>query len=88
MRVKYLKKFSKDLDSITDQKMLDRIKKRIIEIESASSKKEVKGLKKLKANPTAYRIRIGQYRMGVYIQDETIEIARIVHRKDIYDVFP
>lgn len=88
MRVKFLKKFSKDLDKISDQKMLNRIEERIFEIEKASSQNKIKGLKKLKGFNSAFRIRIGSYRIGVFIIDDTVEFARIAHRKDIYDVFP
>ena len=36
----------------------------------------------------AYRIKIGDYRIGVFIEEDTIEFVRFVHRKDIYKKFP
>ena len=45
-------------------------------------------LKKLKGFKTAYRIRIGDYRIGVFIDGDIVEFARVVHRKDIYRLFP
>lgn len=35
-----------------------------------------------------YRIRIGDYRIGIFVEGKTVEFARVVHRKDIYQQFP
>ena len=34
--------------------------------------------------PLTYRFRVGDYRIAFYINDETIIIDRIEHRKDVY----
>jgi mRNA interferase RelE/StbE len=44
--------------------------------------------KKLTGYKTAYRIRMGQYRIGFYYEHKTIELVRILHRKEIYRYFP
>ncbi|WP_374754821.1 type II toxin-antitoxin system RelE family toxin [Dyadobacter psychrophilus] len=44
--------------------------------------------KKLKGFSNAYRIRIGDYRVGIFVENNIVELARIAHRKDIYKVFP
>ncbi len=36
----------------------------------------------------AYRIKIGDYRIGIFVESKVVEMARFVHRKDIYKVFP
>ncbi|HNV38993.1 MAG TPA: type II toxin-antitoxin system RelE/ParE family toxin [Methanoculleus sp.] len=35
-----------------------------------------------------YRIRVGQYRIGCRIQDETLIFYRVKSRDEIYGVFP
>ena len=35
-----------------------------------------------------YRIRLGDYRIGIEIQKDTIIFTRFLHRKDIYKFFP
>ncbi len=45
-------------------------------------------IKKLSGHVSAYRLRIGDYRVGFFIVDETVILDRVVHRKDIYKVFP
>ena len=46
------------------------------------------GLKKLSGHPEAYRIRVGDYRLGIFYSDEIITIARFLKRNDIYKLFP
>ncbi len=88
MKVIFLDKFSKDLDKLNDKKARQSIKKAIIKVEQAPSVGKITGLKRLKGEKGAYRLRVGYYRIGLYIQGDTIEMARVAHRKDIYDVFP
>ncbi len=88
MKVSFLARFSKDLDAITDPKVKADIKATIEQVKTAPSRKAILNLKKLQGYKTAYRIRIGNYRIGVFIEKGTVEFARVVDRKDIYKVFP
>ena len=66
MRIQYLSKFSKDLDKIN----LPAVKKSILnvieEVKVADSINQIGNVKKLVGFKSAYRIRIGQYRIGVF----------------------
>jgi mRNA interferase RelE/StbE len=62
--------------------------KLIHEIEAADSLSKISNLKKLSGHKSAYRIRIGDYRIGFFYESEKVIFARIVHRKEIYKVFP
>jgi mRNA interferase RelE/StbE len=88
MKVEFLKKFSKDLDGVGSKSVkLNAIK--VIELmESVNSFDEIPNTKKLRGHKSAYRIRVGDYRLGFFFENATISIARFVHRKDIYKVFP
>lgn len=88
MIVEFLDKFNKDVDKLKDAKAKDALIKAISKVEKAATLLEIPNLKKLKGEKFAYRIRIGEYRIGLYIEDNIVEFARIVHRKDIYKVFP
>ena len=88
MKVEYLKGFKKDLLGLTNKQLNVSIKKLIGDLESAESISIIKNIKKLKGHNYAYRIRIGDYRIGVFYEGETVELARLAHRKDIYKVFP
>ena len=42
----------------------------------------------MKGYAVSYRIRIGNCCLGIYFENDTVKLARIVHRKDIYKYFP
>jgi mRNA interferase RelE/StbE len=83
-----LKKFSKDLDKIANPKQLKIILDLIRLVENAENIQQIPSIKKLTGFTDAYRIRVGDFRIGVFLGDDTIEFARIAHRKDIYKLFP
>ena len=63
--------------------------RRIIELmESADSLDKISNLKKLKGHKSAYRVRVGDYRMDFFFENSTILIGRFLHRKEIYKMFP
>jgi mRNA interferase RelE/StbE len=88
MKVIYLRSFLKDVKAIKDRKLKDSIKKVILEVKSSNSLNEIQGLVKMKNYSNAYRLRIGNYRFGLFIEGDIIEIARFLKRNDIYKLFP
>ena len=88
MKVEFLAKFNKDLDKIDDKIIRQKILEIIEEIESVEKISGLSKLKKLSGFKSAYRIRIDDYRLGFFFENDVCELARIVHRKDIYKVFP
>jgi len=88
MKVIFLNSFKKDLKKIKNNSLKSKIKDIIIDIEKASDLKSIKNNKRLVGNSTAYRIRTGNYRLGYYYENNTIELARFLKRNDIYKVFP
>lgn len=88
MKVAYLKKFSKDLDKIKQPKDHAAILEIIELVKEVDQITEVPGLKKLTGYEDAFRIRSGDYRIGVFVSEDLVEFARVAHRKDIYKIFP
>ncbi len=88
MEVIFLKKFSKDLDNINHSKDLKSIATVIELVKSVDNIVEVPGVKKLTGFDDAFRIRSGNYRIGVFVEGNIIQFARVAHRKDIYKIFP
>lgn len=35
-----------------------------------------------------YRIRMGDYRLGIIVEGEVVTFVRFLHRRDIYGYFP
>ncbi|MBP9665285.1 MAG: hypothetical protein KBD94_11735 [Pyrinomonadaceae bacterium] len=88
MKVEFLKRFSKDIDEITVRSVRSALKRVIELMESADTLGKIPNTKKLKGHKTAYRIRVGEYRLGFFFENKTIILARFVNRKDIYKLFP
>jgi mRNA interferase RelE/StbE len=88
MIVKIDKSFNKDTDKIKDKILLLDIADCIEALEKADNIKSIKNIKKLKGSADFYRIRIGDYRIGLEVKNKTIELIRFLHRKDIYKYFP
>jgi mRNA-degrading endonuclease RelE of RelBE toxin-antitoxin system len=88
MKVEFLKKFSKDLDNIKTKSVKQSIIRLIELMEEVDALDKIPNTKKLKGHRRAYRTRIGDYRAGFFFENSTILLARFLHRKDIYKIFP
>jgi mRNA interferase RelE/StbE len=86
MEVKYETKFQKDLREITDQNLLKRLRSIIEECKNANGIHMIHNLKKLKGYKTFYRIRVGDYRIGIEIVENTILQEFYIGKKSI-DIF-
>lgn len=88
MKIIFLSHFSKDIDKLRLQKIKADVLFVIKHVENANNITEIKNLKKLTGHKYAFRIKIGNYRIGVFIENNILEFARIAHRKDVYNLFP
>lgn len=88
MDIRFEKSFAKDLKSLKNKTLLDRVKSIIEEIKNVESIIEINNLRKLKGYDGFYRIKFGDYRIGIEFIDNEIIFTRFLHRKDIYRFFP
>ena len=88
MKVEFLKQISRDLDRVTSKSVKQSVIRIIEQIEKVDSLDKIPNTKKLKGHKSAYRIRVGDYRLGFFFENSTILLARFLHRKDIYKIFP
>jgi mRNA interferase RelE/StbE len=72
--------FRKDFSKHKDPKLAKVILGVIDEIAAAEKLSDINSLKKLKNRKTAYRIRIGDYRIGLVIIDKTAIFAAFTHQ--------
>jgi mRNA interferase RelE/StbE len=82
------KSFEKDTDEITDKKLLKSLSDHIKDIQKFSRLSDIKNCKKLKGSKNAYRIKIGNYRIGFIFENQTVQFIRFLHRNKVYDFFP
>ena len=88
MNVIYLESLVKDLKKIKDKKLLKNLSTIFMKLENVDDLLKISSVKKISGHPDAYRIRIGDYRLGIYYNENETSIARFVKRNDIYKVFP
>ena len=80
--------FAKDLRRIKDKNSRRRIQHIIAEVKSANNLDDVHNLIKMQGYDTFYRIRFGDYRIGIELLDAKVIFVRALHRKDIYRKLP
>ncbi|MBW2067172.1 MAG: type II toxin-antitoxin system RelE/ParE family toxin [Deltaproteobacteria bacterium] len=89
MEVLYAKRFSKDLDTIRHEAKIKRGLLDLIDrIKEADSLGDLKDVRKIEGYQGYYRIKVGDYRLGVKAEKNRIELIRFLHRKEIYRRFP
>lgn len=89
MKVEFKQSFAKDLKKKSkDRKLLIKVEQIIKQVDEASDTHQIQNLKKLKADGSFYRIRSGNYRLGLIIDGDTAIFIRLLHRSEIYRYFP
>ena len=88
MELLYGKKFSKDID---DLRKNARTRKALLEVienfRKAGSLADLKDVRKIEGYQKYYRIKVGEYRLGIKVTKNKAELIRFLHRKDIYNDF-
>lgn len=88
MKIGFDKRFEKDFDKMPSE-IQKSIKISIQNVIESNSAKEISNLKKLTGFKNYFRIKVGNYRIGIYLENEdTIIFSRVLHRKEIYRYFP
>ncbi len=88
MEIKIDKSFQKDTRKIKDKSVLQKVANTIANVKRAEKLEDVRNLKKIQGTTSMYRIRIGDYRLGIIVIESSVEFIRCLHRKDIYKYFP
>ena len=89
MKILYTKSFERDIDEVRSS---PGIRKRLLgvieKLKETESLVEVPGVRKIEGYASYFRIKIGDYRLGMKMAGDTLELIRFLHRKDIYRRFP
>ena len=65
-----------------------RVRQAIEQVEAAEDLRRVRRARRLSGSRSFYRIRIGEYRIGLAVEASDVEFVRVLHRRDIYRYFP
>jgi len=88
MKIEFKKSFLKELKKLKNKSLKNDIANLIAKVENAENIKQIKNLKKLTGYDNYYRVRIGDYRIGIKVENKIIYFVVFEHRKDIYRSFP
>lgn len=89
MRLRYTKSFEKDIEALRRHADIRKRLAAIIQnLKTVSSLRELHGVRKIDGYENYYRLRIGDYRLGIKLTGDTLELIRFLHRKEIYRRFP
>ena len=88
-KVEYKKRFLTELSKLPED-VQSQAEKVVFEDLICENPFDLGYIEKMKGYPGNYKIRIGQYRIGITVdKQKTILVCnRIAHRKDIYRIFP
>lgn len=87
--VKYTKKFLKEMNALP-QEVQSRIETIVFQELECQNPFELGYLSKMKGYTDKYKIRIGDYRIGITVdkKQQVIICQRVGHRREIYREFP
>ncbi|WP_031386108.1 type II toxin-antitoxin system RelE family toxin [Desulfonatronum thiodismutans] len=89
MNVRYAKRFLKDIDKLKEEQVVKReILNIITTLKNAENLAGIPNIKPLKGYSQYFRIKVGDYRLGFKKTEESLDLIRFLHRKDIYRLFP
>jgi len=78
MKTIYLESFERDIRKLKERKIKSELLELIDYIKKSGSLTEIKNLKKIKGEKKFYRIRVGDYRLGIKIEGETVTFIRFL----------
>ena len=87
--VEYTRKFLKELAALPVE-IQSRVEPIVFEALESADPFKLGYLEKMKGYSDKYKIRIGDYRIGITLDknSQTIICERIAHRREIYRIFP
>ena len=88
MKVEFKRSFVEDLERVRDKGLKERVRQAIERVEGAQTFQEIENVRKLRGGERYYRIRIGDYRLGLVLEGDRVVFVRFLHRKDVYRYFP
>ena len=88
MEIRYRTSFGRDLRRERNSDLRRRVERIVEQLQSAPSVASVSGLAAMQGHANHYRVRVGDYRLGIIVDGDTAILVRFLHRRDIYRHFP
>lgn len=88
MNISVDKSFEKDTDKLLNKKLLLKIADCMEHVMECKQLADIQNLKKLQGFKNYYRIRLGDYRLGIRVEKDHLIFERCLHRNEIYKYYP
>ncbi len=89
MKVESSSRFIRDIRRISAPALARRVNQKIAEIEAAASIRDVSNVRRMNTpSGIHYRVRIGDYRLGIIVEGQVAVLVAFGPRDDIYRRFP
>jgi mRNA interferase RelE/StbE len=88
MQVEITHKFHKQVKACNDKSIRLKILSIIEAVSASDNLQDFPNLKKLTGYKNCFRIRMGDYRIGIVVDSNRVIFAAFDHRSDIYKYFP
>ena len=83
-----LSSYLKDLRELVNKQTRADIQAIVEVVEKADSLAGIPNLKKMHGRANYFRIRTGDYRVGIIVESDNVTFVRCLNRADIYKHFP
>lgn len=87
MKVEFGKAFARDVAELPAN-IRQRVAQVVECVMNAPNLLAVPNVKKLKGSPNAFRIRVGDYRIGFFLDGDQVTFMRYLNRDQMYREFP
>ncbi len=89
MEIEPSPRFNRDIRRVGNADLRRRVSRAIETLETASTISEIPGIAKVRsARGHHYRIRIGNYRLGITLEGDVVMLFRFLHRSELHRRFP
>ena len=88
MTVLFERSFAKDIRILREHSLRTAIQKTIASVKESHSLNAMPQCKKLRGYENVYRLRCGDYRIGITLEGDEVTFVRCLHRKELYKYFP
>ncbi len=88
MNLGFAKTFEDDLEAVTDVRLLARLERLLDSIRAARRLADIPSLKPLAGGHGCFRVRLGDYRLGLRREADKVVCVRFLHRREVYRHFP
>ena len=88
MKVAYRNGFFRDVKKIKAKGVAQAVDAVIQRVKEAAGLQDISDCKKIAGSEDCFRIRVGEYRIGIVVEDDVVEFVRCLPRRDMCRHFP